>query len=468
MRSKLPCWVLAAALAAAGPAAAGLEPGDYPDQTLVFDGVERSYDLLVPASYDGTTAIPLVVDMHGFGSNSAQQRFISGIDDVAEAAGFAVVWPDGLTASWNAGFCCGQSVVDGVHDVAFLRTLVDAVAAELAIDRARVYATGLSNGGAMTQRLACEAADTFAAAAAMAFPIGVAPLASCVPSRPIAVLTVQTPTDELVPYEGSVVFPSAAESFAHWRATDGCGDGPPDQLVEQGESRCEVDTTCADGVEVGLCTVASTGLFGGHVVYWTEDFELAQVAWDFMSRFALPGGAPPLAVPAAGKKLALKDDPEPAKRKLELALRDDAVAPSAGFDPTAAGATLVVYNANGTGEQMCLALPAQGWRRKGDGFVYKDAKQLSGPCKSAKVAAGRLDASCLAKNAPLSYSLDEPSQGGVAARFESGGEALCALFGGTVQKDQTTAGGGKAAFQAKDAPAPPACPALVEDCPSPP
>jgi hypothetical protein len=291
---------------------------------------------------------------------------------------------------------------------------------------------------------------------------------SCVPSRPIAVLTVQTPTDELVPYEGSGVFPSAAESFAYWRATDGCGDGPPDQLVEQGESRCEVDTTCDAGVEVGLCTVASTGLFGGHVVYFTEDFVLAQVAWDFMSRFTLPGGAPPLPVPAAGKKLVLKDDTDPAKRKLELSSRDDAIAPSAGFDPTAAGATLVVHNASGTGEQMCVALPAPGWKRKGGGFVYKDAKQLAGPCKSAKVGPGRLDASCLAKVAPLSYSLDEPSQGNVAARFESGGEALCALFGGTVQKDQSTAVGGRAAFQAKGAPAPPACPALLEDCPSPP
>jgi hypothetical protein len=261
------------------------------------------------------------------------------------------------------------------------------------------------------------------------------------------------------------LFPSAAESFAYWRGADGCGDGEPEGLVESGESRCETDTSCAEGVEVGLCTVASSGLFGGHVVYATEDFDLAQVAWDFLSRFSLPGGAPPLARPAAGKKLVLKDDPDPAKRKLELSLKDAAIAPPTGFDPTGAGATLVVQNASGSGEQACIALPAGGWKHKGDGFAYKDEKQLAGPCKSAKVGGGKLSASCLAKKAPLPFSLDEASQGSLAVRLESGGVGFCALFGGSVEKDQSTAGGEKAAFQAKGAPAPPACPALLEACP---
>lgn len=450
---------------AAARAGAGLEPGLYRDRTLVVDGVERVYDLRVPNGYDGTTAVPLVLDLHGYGSTRAQQRGLSGLAALVDGEGFAAVWPDGLASSWNAGICCGQSVTDGVDDVAFLRTLVDALAGELAIDRARVYATGLSNGGAMTQRLACEAADVFAAAAAMAFPIGLVPIESCVPSRPIAVLAVQTPTDELVPYEGEGLFPSAAQSFARWRLNDGCGDGELDQLVVQGESRCELDTSCADGVEVGLCTVASTGIFGGHVVYWTEDFALAQVAWDFLSRFSLPGGAPPLPVPVAGKRLLLKDDTDATKRKLELSLKDDGLAPGAGFDPTAEGASLVLYNSNGSGEQACLPLPATGWKRKGQGFAYKDAKRLAGPCGAARVGPGKLEVSCDGKRAPLPYSLDEPSQGSLSARFESGRETFCARFGGTVQKDQSTELEPKAAFQARAAAAPVACQALASPCP---
>jgi len=454
---------LLAALAA-GPSAA-LDPGDYADRTLPFDGTERVYDLHVPSGYDGATPIPLVIDLHGLSTNKTAQQALSGMAALADAEGFAVAWPDGRFASWNAGWCCGQAVSEQVRDVAFLRTLVEAVAAEVAVDRTRVYATGLSNGGAMTQRLACEAADVFAAAAAMAFPIGLAPITSCAPSRPIAVLTVQAPTDTLVPYEGGGLFPSAAESFAHWRAHDACGPGDPEQQVVQGESRCDFDTGCAGGVEVGFCTVASTGVYGGHIVYLNPDFALAEVAWEFLSRFSLPTAPPALPVPLAGKKLALKDAADASKRKLSVSLKDAALAPGPGFDPTADGAMLVVHNANGSGEQVCLPLPAAGWKRKGQGFAYRDAKQLAGPCKAAKVAPGALSVSCDGRRGALDYSLDEPSQGSLAARFESSGETFCARFGGTVSKDQSTAAGKKATFQATGSPAPEACEAPPAPCP---
>jgi polyhydroxybutyrate depolymerase len=465
MRSWTRVGLALVGLLAAAPAP-GLEAGQYLDRVLLFDGVERLYDLRVPAGYDGTTPIPLVVDMHGLGSNQGQQRGLSGMAALADVEGFAVVWPNGEHSSWNAGWCCGQAVVQDVHDVAFLRTLVEAVASEVAVDRARVYATGLSNGGAMTQRLACEAADVFAAAVAMAFPIGLSPISSCAPSRPIAVLTVQAPTDELVPYEGGGPFPSAAESFAQWRANDVCGDGVPEEQVVQGESHCEVDTSCGAGVEVGLCTVASTGLFGGHIVYLNDDFDLAVLAWEFLSRFSLPAAPPPLPVPVAGSKLTLKDAAADAtRRKLALSLRDDALAPGPAFDPTTDGAALQVYNSNGSGEELCLALPAAGWKRKGQGFAYKDAKQLAGPCSAAKVAPGKLEVSCDGKRVPLAYTLDEPSQGSVSARFGSGNATFCARFGGTVQKDESTSLEAKAAFQAKAAAAPAACQALASPCP---
>ena len=103
--------ILGPMLLAALPAAPGvaLDPGDYPDRTLRFDGVDRAYDLRVPAGYDGSTAIPLVVDLHGLGSSKAGQQALSGMAALADAEGFAVVWPDGRFNSWNAGWCCGQA-----------------------------------------------------------------------------------------------------------------------------------------------------------------------------------------------------------------------------------------------------------------------------------------------------------------------------------------------------------------------
>ncbi len=267
----------------AGSASATLAPGNY-TRSMVFDAQTREYDIHVPPSYDGTTPVPLVLDFHGFTATKNSQHIISGFAPLSDTKGFIVVYPQGLFNSWNAGTCCGQAVAQGIDDVGFSRALISAVAAEANIDRRRVYATGLSNGGAMTQRLACEAADAFAAAAPMAYPIPLIPLSSCQPSRPMPVLMFMGLTDQLVSYT------TAAPSFDHWRDVDGCGNGSPEQTVVSGASFCETHTVCADGVQAGLCSILSTSPmpFEGHILYANDDFNLAEVAWDFLSQFTLP------------------------------------------------------------------------------------------------------------------------------------------------------------------------------------
>jgi len=207
LRSRfLPLFAILVGALPAARAVGVLAPG-LNARTLTFDSQTRAYDIYVPASYSGGVAVPLVVDMHGFGSNKDQQRLLSGFQQRSDLEGFLVAYPQGLFNSWNAGTCCGQAAAQNIDDVGFLRAMVDAIAAEANVDPRRIYATGLSNGGAMTQRLACDAADVFAAAAPMAFPIPFNPLSTCQPSRPIAVLMFMGLTDQLVPYS------SAAPSF---------------------------------------------------------------------------------------------------------------------------------------------------------------------------------------------------------------------------------------------------------------
>ncbi len=188
--------VLALCLLALGATAAraAFPVGDS-ERDLPFGGLPRRYLVHVPPGYDGSTPVPLVVDIHGFGSNANQQRGISGMRALSDARGFLVVYPDGWENAWNANICCGNADLD---DVGFIRAVVAAVAAEANIDPRRVYVAGLSNGGAMSHRLACDAADLFAAAAPMAFPLAYQPATGCQPSRSIPVLTVMGLTDMLV------------------------------------------------------------------------------------------------------------------------------------------------------------------------------------------------------------------------------------------------------------------------------
>lgn len=294
-------WSLALALAASVSAQA-LGPGDS-SRSIVVGTTTRTYLVHVPPSYTGATPVPLVVDMHGLTSTADQQRAISGFLALSDTRGFIATWPQGLGNAWNGGICCSTAN----DDVAFIRAMVAKMKDEATIDARRVYATGLSNGGAMTQRLACEAADLFAAAAPVAFPISVSPTSSCVPSRKIPVLTFMGLTDTLVAYNGGS-FPSAAATFDHWRGVDLCGTGTPEVHNVSGASFCDIDTSCAPGVQVGLCSITSTSgaPYAGHILYINADFAIAPLAYDFLSQFSLPAPGPALPAPwAAGLVTAL-------------------------------------------------------------------------------------------------------------------------------------------------------------------
>src|SRR6185503_15380828 len=104
-------------------------------------------------------------------------------------------------SSWNAGdFCCGNAQSQGLDDVGLAKAIVAEVSSKACIDPKRVYATGLSNGGAMSHRLACEAADVFAATAPVSYPLDFTPFDKCQPSRPIAVIHQHALGDAVVPY----------------------------------------------------------------------------------------------------------------------------------------------------------------------------------------------------------------------------------------------------------------------------
>lgn len=248
--------------------------------TLSFGGKTREYDLHVPKGLKAGVAVPLVLDFHGFTSDKFQQRLISGFLGESDAHGFIVAHPNGYGAqrSWNAGpFCCGQAVAEKLDDVGLAKAIVQQIAGKVCIDPKRIYATGISNGGMLSHRLACEASSVFAAIAPVAGRIDLLPITSCAPGRPVSVIAFHGDHDELVPYS------EAQNANAHWLKLNGCTDAGS-ATFSKGKASCTTWSACKAGTQVSFCT-----LDAGHITYWNVDnVAISTLGWQFLSKFSLP------------------------------------------------------------------------------------------------------------------------------------------------------------------------------------
>ena len=234
-------------------AASVYEAGTHARITVDVGGTAREYTLFVPPGYDPNAPTTLVVNFHGLLGSPSQQADFSQFNNTAAERGLLVAYPAGIGASFNAGVCCGQASSNNVDDVGFSRALVADVSAKMCVNSKRVHATGMSNGGHMAHRLACEAADVFASAASVT---GVLNVAGCSPSRPISMIQFHGTSDNIVSYNG---VPPVEPMMENWAARNGCS-ATSEVTFSQGDTVCRSWPDCDAGVEVSLCTVDG----GGH------------------------------------------------------------------------------------------------------------------------------------------------------------------------------------------------------------
>ncbi|OBI86834.1 esterase [Mycobacterium sp. 1245805.9] len=201
--------------------------------TLHSGGMDRTYTLHVPPG----DPVALVLSLHGGGGTGTGQQGLTDFDAVADANRLLVAYPDGYDKSWADGR--GASPADRRHvdDVGFLVALAGKLQSDYNIAPGHVFATGMSNGGFMSNRLGCDRADVFAAIAPVAGTLGAG--VACHPSRPVSVLAAHGTADPLVPFNGgdvrgrgglshSVSAPSMVDT---WRSADGCQGDPSTQAL---------------------------------------------------------------------------------------------------------------------------------------------------------------------------------------------------------------------------------------------
>lgn len=236
-------------------------------RSVEVDGVVRNYRLFTPPSVDDDRPRPLVLALHGSLNTPDAFADTSQLDEAASAHRFVVAYPEADRLLWNGGFCCTSGRGAPGSDVRFLDAVISDVAAVRSIDAARVYAVGVSAGGIMAYRLACDLAGRIAGVGAVAASMQVD---DCAPARPVTVVAIHGTGDQLVPYDGGQVIgaatrpaPPAVAVAERWAALDICPGG--------GETRVDgIVTTitwagCNGGTQVRLVTVEG----GGH--NWFSD-----------------------------------------------------------------------------------------------------------------------------------------------------------------------------------------------------
>jgi polyhydroxybutyrate depolymerase len=258
---------LAAALCAAaipaGPAGASGKP---PSETalavgttthsITVGGTVRTFLVYRPPGLHG--AVPLVVMLHGgYGSDTEAEAGYRWNTE-ADTGHFVVAYPDGLDRAWNAGGgCCGKPAAEDVDDVGFITQMVSTIEHETPIDPDRVYVTGISNGGIMSYRLACQT-SLFAAIG----PVAATMLVRCPKPTPLSVIAVHGTADPRVPYNGGtgtgvahIHGPAIPALNATWRAIDRCG---APTVTTNGVVKTSV-ARCPGGRSVELISVIGAG-----------------------------------------------------------------------------------------------------------------------------------------------------------------------------------------------------------------
>lgn len=229
-------------------------------------GRARTYGLRLPRGYDAKTAYPLVFVFHGDGEDGFS---LYGYFKFQEASGDAaiLVYPSGEGATWDL-----YTPADRNKDIAFVEAMLAQLAGRYSVDRARVFASGWSNGGFFVNQLACRRSALLRGAASSS---GGAPYEPESPNDKWPNGFTRCPNQAPVPYlaihglADGTVEPSGGEfSAAYWAYVNGCAgtravSAPP----------CEAYAGCKPGRPTTYCPIPGMG----HQI-WPQ---AAKVQWDF-------------------------------------------------------------------------------------------------------------------------------------------------------------------------------------------
>jgi len=267
---------------------------NYQECTVTKDESGRTFIVYVPPAYETRSeSVPLLFSLHGYTSRANWNLLYTGFQEYADQEGFLIAYPQGEVLEstgethWNVG---GWTLDSTADDVEFLGVVADYLGAAFEINADRVYSTGMSNGGFMSYKLACEASDRFAAVSSVTGSMTPEINANCNPTRPVPVMQIHGRLDPTVPYAGSAISDPIDDVVAYWAGANGC--------TTPGATSAVADTAADTDILGGTHTVYSGCDSGVGVEYYLMDalehrwptrnrFDIhaAEKLWQFMSSY---------------------------------------------------------------------------------------------------------------------------------------------------------------------------------------
>jgi polyhydroxybutyrate depolymerase len=273
---------------------------------LTVNGLTRDYRLYQPRP--GKPA-PLVLMLHGATGTGTQIEEYIGLNRVAAREGFVVAYPNGILRGWHDGRADKHrlaTMVSNADDVGFLNRLVDDLIAKGIADPKRVYLAGLSNGGFMAMRMACESSERYAAFASLVASAPLDAATTCRPTRPLPVLLINGTADTLVKFDAVTAARQgnfgANEVAAFWGARNGCASfadtALPDlDISDRSTVTRRLYSGCTAGGDTEFLTVQGGGhqapsrgtvrdypMLAGLLGVRNHDIDTAETIWSFFQR----------------------------------------------------------------------------------------------------------------------------------------------------------------------------------------
>ncbi|MCF8275837.1 MAG: T9SS type A sorting domain-containing protein [Flavobacteriales bacterium] len=269
--------------------------------SITHGGLQRAYRLYQPNIYTGTEAVPLIINLHGYGSQAFEQEVYGSFKAIADTANFIIVHPEGTMDNAQNQFWNAFGIPGGPDDVGFLSALIDSISADYNIDPNRVYCTGMSNGGFMSYKMACDLGSRIAAIASVTGTMVQSELSACNLDHPTPIMEIHGTADPTVPYLGDATqtFVGTEAVVNYWVSVNNCNptavqSAVPDVNALDG---CTADHFVYSGGDAGSTVEHYRINGGGHtwpgsptvisIGVTNQDFSASVEIWRFFNQYRL-------------------------------------------------------------------------------------------------------------------------------------------------------------------------------------